>query len=709
MAEENTFTVSRYMEANGLEFQGVDETGLAIGTSGDDEYKFDPVSFLKERGVDPENVNIEFNAPNTALQFSPLDAEQRLKLSVGNAKGNLNFLKREFGGAKLDPDNGLVVKKDGVWHTVDPSGLGSGDAWQKTQELGKDIVDLFDEAALTAGTIAGFATAGLAGGIAGSAATELMRTSLGRYVGTYEATFEEQAADVAIEGFLALGGEAIARGARPLLGQMWRAAKNMRNMPRAARDIYTGVIGKTTGVGSPAMNQLIDDTAGVAGMQTLLRRASDPSAMVDRLHKRSAGQLLKSFTEGVNKEWEEGMFRAAQSARGTIIPEQDILRPAMANFERNGFGKFVLQSEPKNAAIAAIGQPLDQLPANAKLVFRPLTNSEGATWLRANAGKQLPSEVDAKVINTLFNDTRKRLGKAPMKNDIAVRQLATTNSALNRMVREEFGQPAANATWNRMLTQFQSGFKTGISSSMGKLGVKAEWATMNQQFSLSSSALGEARKLINGKEANLSKFAENMLNANAKGVEVQNMVSQMLRLTGKRGESAARRIRRVESAKRFNEFLASRGFLSGLAGTIGAVGVAAGGVKAAVLAPFISPRVAGGITKLGLSIGRGTGRLAKENAGPVVQKFVQLASPSMKMAHQTLDFLKGVSKEHAPRFGRIGPRGKPRRVARVKERVRATRFRSAAARTNQFKQLINDPDFVRTFAQTMLFPELAGE
>ena len=171
---------------------------------------------------------------NAAINRSPVDAIDRLKLAFGDEEGNMQFLKQRFDAVDKDENGNLVVQSQGKWHRVDPGSMDNVDAWTRTTELIGDIADI----APTIGTIGGSLALGAATGGASlvaqagafaafGAGTAAARTSLGRLVGTYEASTEDQLKEVAFESLLNVGGTVIGAGVRPTVSMISKNAGAM--------------------------------------------------------------------------------------------------------------------------------------------------------------------------------------------------------------------------------------------------------------------------------------------------------------------------------------------------------------------------------------------------------------------------------------------------------------------------------------------------
>lgn len=196
-------------------------------------------------------LSMSGNTPETAMNKSPLSAQDRMKLSLGNLKGNVDYLRKRFQDVKQikgedgQPSNDLAVLQDGTWYRVDPNNGEIADPWERTKEYLKDASE-FGPEALGAGVGAG--AAWLSGGSAApavpliaGATSGVVRTNLGRVVGTYNATPAEQAWDIGFESLMNLAGVKIAAGVKPTA--KWVADK-LDDVHRAFKDVMPEAVNK---------------------------------------------------------------------------------------------------------------------------------------------------------------------------------------------------------------------------------------------------------------------------------------------------------------------------------------------------------------------------------------------------------------------------------------------------------------------------------
>jgi hypothetical protein len=223
-------------------------------------------------------LNFSGNTPDTAMNKSPLSAMERMKLSLGNEAGNINFLKSRFqdvqhiNDEKGQPTSDLAVLDKGTWYRINPINGEIKDPWEKTKEYMTDAATYSPEAAgLGVGLVVDklaskkFGPIGRAAAAGAAAAvTSGVRTVLGRAIGTYDATPEEQVWDSAFEGILNAAGVAVLGGVKPTAS--WVAGK----LPKIAE-----FFAEHTPQGVKTVAGAMSDTAGKIASSV----ANSPKAM----------------------------------------------------------------------------------------------------------------------------------------------------------------------------------------------------------------------------------------------------------------------------------------------------------------------------------------------------------------------------------------------------------------------------------------------
>jgi hypothetical protein len=211
------FDAEGYMAAHNLTFKKLTDDGKAlVETETGEQGHIDFKDVLKKEGLNPD-AQINYNSPESAQNDSPVGLIDRLKLSVGNAKGSVEYLKSKFQGATADAKGDLVVNDKGVWKRVSMDGISNDDGWKASEILGH-VADFGGDVLVGAGAAASLvATSGAAAvgmAAAGSGAASAAKAALGRVVGTYDATPIEAAKDIALDALLGAVGEGVAIGAK---------------------------------------------------------------------------------------------------------------------------------------------------------------------------------------------------------------------------------------------------------------------------------------------------------------------------------------------------------------------------------------------------------------------------------------------------------------------------------------------------------------
>jgi len=344
--------------------------------------EYDEESFIKQY-LDPATLESRPEyangmSPDTAINQSPLSVLDRAKMSIGTDTGGLKFLQEKFGKENVAVSKGkFVTVKDanGSWYQIDPNGGGSGDPWERSKEIAKDILGdnagLIGSAALTIGALATAPMTGGASLIAAAsvgAGTSLLRTSLGRMAGTYDSTPEEQLKDIAIETALSIGGQGIALGLKPtaqVIGSAFgRAAEQFKKLPLPSRDLIAKVQGYTTGVGEDTyrtwMNQA--DEVGTA-LKNAGKGALDSDSVVTNLTQQNiqaTKNLAQETRTGLTKFYQSGLDDIAAKAGDKFQPKiASSVSETFKEYADQGFGelakdgKFLLKNQKDIAKMMA--------------------------------------------------------------------------------------------------------------------------------------------------------------------------------------------------------------------------------------------------------------------------------------------------------------------------------------------------------------------
>ena len=611
------FDVGSYLRSKGYEFSRVDDAGqYKVITPGGDEATFDSAGFFKKKGIDPSKYDVSFNDTSNPLDISPLDVKERSKLALGNVKGSLAYLKGKFDQVAVEPEGGILVKRQGVWHKVDPSGLGSGDAWDMAKELGRDIAEGavaygpsaalstigagLGAAALGAGgaaaggaagapaagvgavpgAIAGGGAGAIIGGVAGAAAGgalgEGIRTSLGRVVGTYEATPEEQLKDIGWEGLLNAGGQVIGLGVKPGLAALKGALGSVASKATpAGKDALAQVWGLSTGAGPTRVRYAMDapdEVVNYLGKVAKGSSAIDAENTLKDLSIAEAKSLMGPARSALSSKFGalQGDFLDAVPAN-MEFKVQDMLKTTMMQMEQAGLGKIVEEK--------GIGR------------FKLFNQAEIDKKLAAG---NIPDVIDSKSLDAI-DDFVTEMNKFSAVPVLKGRSGAEATMKIKRAMSDAFYSITDDKAPNikRSVAKYSSelnDYLGGVFDKSKAPGLAERYVNMNNTYTKFSSAVQEADRMMretNGPELFVNKLTS-LAGANR---SLKGTAGALAELLGPAGEKRIQNILSADAARGFVGYMPNLGKLS----TAGAATLGAGGALAAgsaVANPLLTAGVA---------------------------------------------------------------------------------------------------------------------
>ena len=216
------FDADTYFKSEGMTFVKRNDDGTAhVQYEDGSEGVFDPKEFARAQGMQPsKDFDVTYNSPDAPANETPVGFVDRFKMSLGNTKGSIGYLKSKFADATVDPAGDLVVKDSGVWKRVDLAGISGDDGWKVSEILG-DVADIGGDLLVGAGSLASVAATGGAAAVglaaAGSGVASAAKSVLGRVAGTWDATPEEFMKDVLMDTAIGLVGEGVVLGAKHLV------------------------------------------------------------------------------------------------------------------------------------------------------------------------------------------------------------------------------------------------------------------------------------------------------------------------------------------------------------------------------------------------------------------------------------------------------------------------------------------------------------
>jgi hypothetical protein len=600
------FDLNQYLVDNGLEFKGMDQdSGMpVVADKTGNARPFDVNALIQDLGQDPSQIKeIAYNRPSTAIQISPVSDIDRAKLSVGNLQGNMKFLSKKFDEVMHDGDNGFSVKKDNVWYAVDPSLLGKGNAWDKTKEavkhgfglinnpdLAGDLAELVPEALNTVSTGVG-AAAGTAAGIAASAATfgaaspsiaplavagaglgglasGVVRSSLGRLAGTYEATPEEQAADIGLEAILSMGGQTVALGAKPVLGQFVKAAKSIgSSASELTKDTVASVVGTMTKAGNVATRTFLDHAGEVGASITKAAKAGAGNVTkaiehVATLKREAVERLLETASDALPQRYGQLLDELVTSAEGKkfSIDLKSVINKTFQQLDEKGFGKTAVDV---GTDVPFAGKPT-QRPfsfLNEKDVADRILSGKNAELLTAEEQALLQPAIN------LF--TRLSKVSSPLNGGGAAATLKEFEKTLNKLLQKSF--QSESPAFKRVAAQLSATFKNNVGEVFEGQGLGQQYGALSQLYGQFGEAVNMGRRILNS-DKGVETLANQLSSPAGKNATSKGLRDTLVDLMGTEGEKQAHNIRILDATQKF----LPRATQLGVFQIAGGVGLAAG-------------------------------------------------------------------------------------------------------------------------------------
>ena len=281
------------------------------------------------------------SSPTSAINESPVSLADRAKLSVGNERGTISYLKSKFPDVKKTKSGMFaVLNNDGLWYNVDPENLGDGSPIQKMKEAIADYgVDILPEligvgasigtAMATGGTsipaqIGAVAAAGGTGAALGSA-----KIVMGKLLGTYQATPEEVARDIALETLINAGGQVVGAAAGfaiPKVGEaLAKAGRGLSKLNPASKEAIAKVSSFFTKV--PEEDVLLwankPEAVGRVLKQygSVAKNSDDLLALVNNDNLRMMPKLADDVAQGMQKMYGDGLENIASNVGDNFNPK----------------------------------------------------------------------------------------------------------------------------------------------------------------------------------------------------------------------------------------------------------------------------------------------------------------------------------------------------------------------------------------------------
>ncbi len=426
-------------------------------------------------------------SPDSPINKSPVDLVDRLRFSLGNKAGVIKDLQKKFEAVEQDQKGNLLVKSQGLWHRVDPKGLGDGDPWERTKELIGDTADLVPQVAKNSvtgavmggvpgaiiggvGTVAadaygdeiggfiqdhalalGIPAAAIAGvgvvkgGIlkaagAASAATqgagEMIRTSFGRAVGTYEGDTVDQVMDSSKEALMTVFGNYFAAGVKPtaqMIGQAVRTTGQMlKDAPATNRAIAVNIFGKLGDMGPANMENWVENYGKLGAMsQKYVEKAGSTGGAIQELTKDQVSNMKSAANQvqtELSTEWRKmGAIVERSVGEDFVGSSKEIAHSGFTKMEEMGLGSVVKDTE---GAVKGFKLHSDDVLATQVKALEEAGHAEQADVVRSimSDGK------NKEYVNDLVEALRRQSRVGDIKGPAGARSIISLKKNLNEVI-----------------------------------------------------------------------------------------------------------------------------------------------------------------------------------------------------------------------------------------------------------------------------------
>lgn len=512
-----------------------------------------PAAGTQLKPLDASNVETlpsyaDGSSPLTPVNKSPVPMLDRMKLSLGNDKGKLDYLKNNFEDAQMNPQGDMVVKDQGIWHRVSPS-LGEHDAWETTKKIigtftppvlravleksgghmpGVSLDDIggkladnvgpaMDVAGGVAGAAAGMGVGSVATAGAGGAVAEAARSSLGRLAGTYEATPEQQLKDIGWEGLLNSGGQAVALGMKPTVGLLKNALEPYaQSATNFAKETMATLWGHATGAGKWAVRRAMDDPDAImpkvqSALATIGRTVSPDEAVgvaksqqiniVRALASESKDALQTQYRQGLS----DVMSNVGKDFSADVGQMITNVQQKMADA---GYGTFVSQRASRGA-VAPISASLEDAAAEAgPKTFKLFTPEQIAQNMGTTEGQlpKLMGENTRASMQEMVNLTNQYAKAGTLKGADGARKLIDFKKAVGETFSDLLSGTDVPPTIQRAVMGVKQDMEEQIAQQFANHSEQAGQAylSMNEKYSASADAVRKFTDAVKqGTEENL--------------------------------------------------------------------------------------------------------------------------------------------------------------------------------------------------------------
>lgn len=628
-----------------------------------------PLQPLDAAQFDPIPPHSNGISPSTPINSSPLDADERFKVAGMDEKTKDEYLRSKFEDVQQDKDGNYLLKKDGLWHSANPSTFQDVDAWQATKgvlraggslallgiapdsakaladgnPVSKEILGSYAdhirgmtvaavgalgaEVAAPYAAVAKFMGAGgtavsmqaVSAGLSAMAAKGIF-TSMGRLDGTYNATPEQQVGDAAYEGLLNAGGVYIGAGLKvgaEFAGDMMpQWAKNMANLPSAARQAFKNIYGDLAlgSGGGQHIDEVLENTGAVRELMGIGANAGE-GKFEQAVFEDKAATIRKAEQTGSNMLtalWSKfkGQLQGAVPAN-FVADMSEVANPIFQKLADNGLVEMQLASGERKAAADAAEMIANKssLMKGAKWVVR---KPEDLLEVFRSGGVDVADAALSKDTHEALSQFVKTLGDVSgakaYGREAGVNMLMKSSQALDDLtyqLQQQGKESGVNAI-ERMMSDMHGQVRAGITAQFDKSGAGQAFTALNESYSSMRQPMQMLQKAVakadrDGNDRALEALM-NQLSMKSGNQAQKSAFNQIAATADKYGlsqlskdfSSQQARLRAADAAKAFNPMLNPKMSLGAGLGTVGAMAAGHPGVAAGFAAGAVatSPRVA---------------------------------------------------------------------------------------------------------------------
>lgn len=547
---DSEFDLGRYLGKKwGGQVAKVNPDGSALVQLPDgSNQQFDTNAYLRSKGLNTQDVKVQYNRPDQALDENPLGFAEGLNYLMSSDKGRMEGLQNRFGKDNVLPDGegGALVNDSGVWKKARPGFISNLIANSPEMEgavagagAGASLGATIGSVVPGAGTAVGGAIGGVAGGALGAALAHIVKTegveklNMRSGLDAKEAMsmFGKEAVDNLIWGSVLGVAGAGAKKAFGMFAKDTMAEIGAKLMPGTSAQDWGTVV--RSGEDAKAVKANIDEMADY-----ISRSADSVQKGVDPMTKRmtiTMGQFMnkakflaqENYGNAMNALEDSG---ATSKANINTLEAVNNLKGSLGKLgvlAKNEEGEFFVHNDP---AIAAKNGNILQLfdQGNISTLNKVLKQSEStAGELKFDQVRQLQKGIDSILENTgYYKGGDLAISNGARRTLMAYRQdlAQATTKALN-----EFNIPVGEAGQTMSAGRF-------FSEAQGKY---SQFREVYDHFALPSKFGGDVSQV----RATIDRML------GPKGQALEEAFSKLSQATGQEGTDVLQKLQQLRAGR----------------------------------------------------------------------------------------------------------------------------------------------------------------